>query len=208
VTIDPNHPKQHLPHFTGTLAMIWFISGLGMLFGAGLLGYIMIRMNRADTIGIGSLQLPHLLWLSTVLVVVASVTIQLAVSAIRREQQDRLRAWLVVTLLVGIAFVVIQIPSLGSLIRQHHEQMEKFNAAGGFPAGAISNPLFGLIFVYIQIHAAHVLGGIIQLIVVTRSAFAGKYDHEYFNPVKHTAMYWHFLDFVWLIMFGLMAGAG
>jgi cytochrome c oxidase subunit III len=208
VTIDPNHPKQHLPHFTGTLAMIWFISGLGMLFGAGLIGYIMIRMNRADTIGIGSLHLPQMLWLSTALVIVASVTIQLAVTSIRREQQDRLRAWLVVTLLVGLAFVVIQVPSLASLIHQHQVELAKYDAAGGRAAGAISNPLFGLIFVYIVIHAAHVLGGIIQLIFVTRGAFLGKYDHEYFNPVKHAAMYWHFLDVVWLIMFGLMVGAG
>ena len=208
VTFDPNHPKQHLPHFTGTLAMIWFISGLAMLFGAGLIGYIMIRMNRSDTIGIGTLHLPGMLWLSTALVIVASITIQLAVTAIQREQQDRLRAWLVVTLLVGLAFVVVQWPSLASLIGQHQVELARFDAAGGRPAGAISNPLFGLIFVYIVIHAAHVLGGIIQLLVVTRGAFLGKYDHEYYNPVKHTAMYWHFLDVVWLIMFGLMVGAG
>lgn len=214
-TYDPNHPKQHLPHFTGTLAMLWFISGLAMLFGAGLIGYIMIRVNRADTVAIGTLQLPHMLWLSTALVVVASITIQLAVVSIRRERQDRLRAWMVVTLFIGIAFVIIQIPSLSSLIHQHFAQEEIFRSRqaavmleGGDKWSVKANPLFGLIFVFIVIHAAHVLGGIVHLIVVTRGAFLGKYDHEFYNPVKHAAMYWHFLDVVWLIMFGLMVGAG
>lgn len=201
-------PRQPLPHFTGTLAMIWFLSGLSMLFGAGMLGYLMIRLNRSDEIAIGSLRLPHALWFSTALVLMASITIQLAVGAIKHERQDRLRAWLIVTLLVGIAFCIVQVPALGSLMHQHFQQMAAFDAAGGWPAGARTNPLFGLIFMFILIHAAHVLGGIIQLLAVTRGAFLGKYDHEYYNPVKHAALYWHFLDIVWLIMFGLMYGAG
>ena len=203
----PSTPHR-VPHFTGTLAMIWFISGLSMLFGAGMLGYLMIRLNRTDDVAIGTLKLPHSLWLSTALVLMASLTIQLAVSAIRRERQDRLRAWLIVTLLIGLAFCAIQAPALGSLLSQHYSQMARFDAAGGAAAGAKANPLFALIFVYILIHAAHVLGGIIQLAAVTHGAFRGKYDHEYYNPVKHAAMYWHFLDVIWLIMFGLMVGAG
>lgn len=208
-------PPQPLPHFTGTLAMIWFISGLGMLFGAGIMGYIMIRMNRADTVAIGSLHLPSALWLSTALVLTASATIQLAVMAIRHERQDRLRAWMVVTLLIGIAFIIVQLPSLATLLHQHQELNAQYDlrraaveAEGGDKWSVHGNPLFGLIFVFILIHAAHVVGGIVQLIFVTRGAFKGRYDHEYYNPVKHAAMYWHFLDVVWLIMFGLMVGAG
>ena len=205
---NPTPQRQRVPHFTGTLAMIWFLSGLSMLFGAGMLGYIMIRLNRTEDVAIGSLHLPRTLWLSTGLVLLASITIQLAVSAIRRERQDRLRAWLIVTLLIGIAFCVVQAPALTTLIQQHLSQMAAFDAAGGRAAGARTNPLFGLIFMFILIHAAHVVGGILQLVAVTRGAFLGKYDHEYYNPVKHAALYWHFLDVIWLIMFGLIYGAG
>lgn len=179
-----------------------------MLFGAGMLGYLAVRLNRTDEVAIGTLHLPHTLWLSTALVLLASATIQLAVAAIRRERQDRLRAWLIVTLLVGIAFCIVQTPALGSLVHQHFEQLRAYDLAGGYRAGASVNPLFGLIFIFILIHAAHVLGGIVQLVIVTRGAFLGRYDHEYYNPVKHAAMYWHFLDVVWLVMFGLMFGAG
>lgn len=203
-------PAKHhqIPHYTGTLATIWFISGLGMLFGALMLGYIAIRLNRRDDVPIGQLHLPHLLWLSTALVLVASATIQAAVVAIRRERQDLLRAWLVTTLIVGVLFCCVQVPSLWSLVRQHLDAMAEFDRAGGFPAGARTQPFFGIIFVFILVHAAHVIGGIVQLVLVVRNAFAGRYDHEFYNPVKHTAIYWHFLDVVWLIMFGTMVAAG
>lgn len=204
-----------MPHFTGTLAAIWFLSGLGMLFGALMLGYLAIRLGRRDDVPIGVLHLPRLLWLSTALVLIASATVQAAVFAIRRERQDLLRAWLVTTMIVGLLFCAVQIPSLGSLVAQHLDSMRGFEQAGG---GGFSNgvrtgtlppqPFFGIIFAFIVVHAAHVVGGIIQLALVIRGAFAGRYDHEFYNPVKHTALYWHFLDVVWLIMYGTMVATG
>lgn len=208
--------KHHpIPHFTGTLAVIWFLSGLGMLFGAAMLGYAAVRMNHRSDLQFGSLVLPKLLWLSTALVMAASVTVQFAVVAIRRERQDLLRGWLVTTLIIGLLFCAVQVPSLGSLVRQHLDSISAFEAAGGggysngLPTGTIRpQPFFGIIFTFILIHAAHVLGGLVQLVLVIRGAFQGRYDHEYFNPVKHAAMYWHFLDVVWLTMFATMSAAG
>ena len=49
------------------------------------------------------------------------------------------------------------------------------------------------VFFLIIVHALHVVGGLVPLIVVTRNAHAGRYDHEYHGPVKRLAMYWHFL---------------
>ena len=210
-------PAKHhqVPHFTGTLATIWFVSGLGMLFGALMLGYVSVRIGRRDDVPIGALRLPNMLWLSTALVLVASATIQAAVLSIRRERQDLLRAWLVVTLIVGLLFCAVQIPCLGSLVRQHLDAMHRFDAGGGgaFFGGRVTGtvapqPFFGIMFAFILVHAAHVIGGLVQLVLVIRGAFAGRYDHEYFNPVKHTAIYWHFLDVVWLIMFGTLFAAG
>ena len=195
--------------------MIWFLSGLGMLFGSAMLGYVAVRMNHRGDVQFGSIVLPKLLWLSTALVLAASVTVQLAVVAIRRERQDLLRSWLVATLVIGLLFCAVQIPCLGSLVHQHLDSMRRFDEAGGggFSNGVAtgtvrSQPFFGIIFTFILIHAAHVLGGLIQLVVVIRSAFRGRFDHEYYNPVKHTAMYWHFLDVVWIAMFATMSAAG
>ncbi len=189
--------------------MIWFISALSMLFGAMLLGYLAIRTTRAADVGFGTIELPRMLWLSTALVLLASATIQAAVISIRRERQDLLRAWLVVTLMIGIAFCCVQLPSLGILVKHHLANVHAHELAGGDANNLLRvNPFFGIIFVFILIHALHVLGGIVELLLVTHGAFAGKYDHEYYNPVKHSAIYWHFLDVVWLAMFGMMFLAG
>jgi cytochrome c oxidase subunit 3 len=51
------------------------------------------------------------------------------------------------------------------------------------------------------VHALHVLGGLIGLGVTTAHAFQGRYDHENYVGVKSAAMYWHFLDGVWIIMY-------
>jgi len=50
----------------------------------------------------------------------------------------------------------------------------------------------------------HVVGGLIYLMMVLLKAYAGRYDHERYTGVRHAAMYWHFLDIVWLVMFGTM----
>lgn len=206
MTTAKNHP---VPHFTGTVGMIWFIGGLSMLFGAMLVAYLLIRTNRAADVGFGTIHLPHRFWFSTALVLAASVTIQSAVIAIRRERQDLLRAWLVVTILIGIAFCAVQAPAMGTLVQQHLANLRAHDAVLGDASNLNRvNPFFGIIFVFILIHALHVVGGIIQLLFVTHGAFSGKYDHEFYNPVKHSALYWHFLDVVWVAMYGMMYLAG
>jgi heme/copper-type cytochrome/quinol oxidase subunit 3 len=68
--------------------------------------------------------------------------------------------------------------------------------------------LYGLIFFLILVHALHVVGGLVGLSVTTAHALQGRYDHERYGGVKHAAMYWHFLDAVWLVMYGCLATAG
>jgi cytochrome c oxidase subunit III len=206
----PNPRSDHrLPAYTGTLAMWWFIGGLVMLFGASMLGYLAIRLNQKNHVSLGTIDLPSGLWFSTALVLLASITIQLAVSAVRRERQGLLRGYVLTTLILGLAFCLVQVPCLWSLVQQHLNELARIDSlrntmtAEQF-ANEPRNQFFGLIFVFILLHAAHVLGGIIHLFAVTLGAWANQYDHEFYNPVKHAAMYWHFLDVVWLVMFGTM----
>ena len=60
--------------------------------------------------------------------------------------------------------------------------------------------LWGLLFFFVLVHAAHVIGGMIYLAVVTIKGHKGYYDHEHFVGVRHAALYWHFLDIVWIFM--------
>jgi heme/copper-type cytochrome/quinol oxidase subunit 3 len=166
-----------------------FLAALTMLFASSLLGYIFIRTNSAQSPPLRSLHFPPALWLSTAVILLGSYTIHKALAAVRRERQKQLRAYLLITCVIAAVFVIVQTPSLASLLVQHQRFRER------------SLQLYGLVFFLILIHALHVLGGIISLAITTIQAHRHRYDHEHYAGVKHAAMYWHFLDGVWIVLF-------
>lgn len=62
--------------------------------------------------------------------------------------------------------------------------------------------LEGLLFILILLHALHFVAGMAALTVVTRRGLRGRYDHEYHGGVRMCALYWRFLDVVWIALFG------
>lgn len=177
---------HHVPPGTGTLGMVLFLIALGMLFGASLLGYLIIRLRLPATI-----HLPGGLWVSTALMLTSSYTIHRALQNVRHERQTPFRKALVVTLLLAVGFLLVQAPSLTALLREHGRQLA--DGQGVY--------LHALVFFLILLHAAHLVGGLIPLAVVSHQAHAGRYDHEHHAPVWYLALYWHFLDGVWVTMF-------
>ncbi len=194
---------HRVPRQAGDFGMALFLAALAMLFGASMVGYVIIRvMKTRDVLQPGtdvvaypatapplwSIHLPLGLWISTLIILLSSVSIHMALKQVRRERQGRFRGWLIATLLLAILFLLVQAPSLAMLILEH------FNAD-------TDHTLLGLIFFLILLHALHVVGGIIPLAVITYRAGQDRYDHEQHDPVRHLAAYWHFLDMVWVVMF-------
>jgi heme/copper-type cytochrome/quinol oxidase subunit 3 len=184
---------QPRPHAVGTIGVWLFLAALTMLFGASLVGYIYIRLAGPNSMSQNTqpqpLHFPPLLWVSTVLVLGVSFTMHQAVQTIARERYRPFRFWLNLSLGLGCGFIAIQTPAMLSLLKVH----EAMRASGMH--------VYGLVFTLILIHALHVIGGIVQLILVWVKAKRGLFDHEYFAPVRHAMMYWHFLDAVWVTMF-------
>jgi cytochrome c oxidase subunit 3 len=182
-------PGFHPPLRSSAIGMYLFLASLFMLFAAGILGYVLIRVKAAEKLALGSLEIPHTLWISTAIVVIASFTIQRAVTELRREHQQPFRKYLLLTMLLAVTFVIVQAPSMVVLM-QHQAQLRQKRIA-----------LYGLVFFLILLHALHVLGGIVSLAWTSHHARMGAYDHEHYQPVGRVALYWHFLDVVWLVMF-------
>ena len=95
-------------------------------------------------------------------------------------------------MLLAVGFLLVQTPSLMALLAQHHALQDE----GIY--------LYGLVFFLILVHGLHVMGGILPLVNITVKAHRGRYDHEHHGPVKYIAMYWHFLDGVWVTMFAVL----
>jgi cytochrome c oxidase subunit III len=198
VSINPklDHPKSRQALAIG---MWLFLAALSMLFFAGMLLYVLFYLHLFGDISLIPVKLPRATWVSTVVLLGGSFSIHRAVSAVRIERLARMRFWLYVTSLLAIVFIVIQLPCMLEL-------WHGYSAAVG-PAMAATTgkvkpvPLDGLVAVLIGLHAAHVVGGVVATLVVTYFAQRGRYDHEQYMAIRHTGLYWHFLDVIWLMMF-------
>jgi heme/copper-type cytochrome/quinol oxidase subunit 3 len=196
----------HTPRRAYTIGMWLFLAALGMLFFAGMLMYVLFFVHVFGSASVIPVHLPALTWLSTLVLLGASYTIHRAVAAVRRERQAELRKWLYTTTALALVFLIVQTPCMIEIYRVHSGFMAVATAETTGKVKPI--PLDGLVFCLILVHALHVIGGIVALLLVTAAVYRGRYDHEEYMGIQHTALYWHFLDAVWLVMFATFMVTG
>jgi cytochrome c oxidase subunit 3 len=181
----------------GRFGMVLFLISLGVLFAATVVGLVVIRVQLAqkdlwpnDLPG-----LPVTLWIGTLVIIASGATMQWALVAVRTDQRKTLRLALNLTTALGVAFLVIQAGSWwwwSSAVADRWHESETFRLA-----------LTGF-YVLSGLHALHVIGGIAALIVTTLRAIRRRYSSHGYAGVRYCAMYWHFLDAVWLVLFALL----
>jgi cytochrome c oxidase subunit 3 len=178
----------------GRFGMRLLVAALSMLFAAAILAYVLIRSRAPSWPPPGVPELPGTLWVSTMVMLASSWTMQLARRAARAGRAPALRTWMAATTLLGVLFLVSQTVNWFAVVAAHL---------------TARTDLYGFtFFILTGLHAAHVVGGLIPLAVVTARAYAGRYSAEFHHGVEYCAIYWHFLDVVWLILFGVLYLAG
>jgi cytochrome c oxidase subunit 3 len=171
---------------------IWvFIASLVMLFGATVTGFIVIR--NTDLAWPEDLPaLPAVLWVSTLVLIVSSITMQAALNGIRRGDVGRLGLGLVATLSLGTVFLLLQAWSWwtwrASLLASTTDDEAQAFALSAF-------------YVLTGVHGLHVIGGLVALTVVGILALRGVYTSTRHVGVASCTVYWHFLGVVWLFLF-------
>jgi cytochrome c oxidase subunit 3 len=178
------------PGDMGRFGMKLFLASLSMLFAAGMIGYLVVRLRSDSWPPKGAPELPMGLWISTLILLVSSGTIHRAVESARADRQRGLRFGLLATTVLGVAFLISQTLNWVTL------------AAMNLTAGA--NLYAFTFYVLTGLHAAHVIGGVVLLTIVTIKAFRGRYTAGGHVGVVYASMYWHFLDVVWLVMFAVL----
>jgi heme/copper-type cytochrome/quinol oxidase subunit 3 len=177
----------------GTEGMRLFLLSTAILFGSVLVGFVCVRMLAVSPAP--SLPpLPRALWISTLLLLGSSASMQAAVAGVRRGELRRLRLGLAVTLGLACAFLAVQAACWAAWL-------EPMRAALG---EARQTFLLTGFYVLTGLHALHVIGGLVPLLVVNARARAGRYGREHHPGVVYTAMYWHFLDAVWVVTFATL----
>jgi cytochrome c oxidase subunit 3 len=190
---DRRRPPGWQPPFeapgVGTMGMYMLVLSLGVLFAAGMVAYLAIRSGHEPWPPPEMPALPRSLWLSTLAILAVSVAIQRALGAARRGDQPALKRNLALTLSLGLAFLALQA----------FAWLRVFDQIGQSPAGM--GQFVKLFYVLTGLHALHVLGGLAPLAAVTGRALAGRYAPDRHAGVRYQAIYWHFLDAVWCLMF-------
>ena len=97
---------------------------------------------------------------------------------------------LLFTLFLGITFIVLQFKGFGQVIEN-----------GYFFTGSESNVTTSFLYITVLVHIAHLLGGIISLLVVIYNHYKQKYNSAQTLGIELSAMYWHFMDFIWVYLF-------
>lgn len=195
---SPGEREALIRSGVGLLGMKLFLAALGVLFAASMAGYLAIRVRAERWPPPDAPDLPAGLWFSTLLIIAASVSIHQAVKRIRRDHRRGLQVSLVITFVLGLVFLALQSANWWTL----YEDMK----ATPLPDHARLYPF--TFYLLTVLHALHVLGGLVHLLIVIRHAGQGVYRSDSYGGVRYAAMYWHFLDVVWLVMFVMIYVAG
>jgi cytochrome c oxidase subunit III len=174
---------------TGALGMAVFIISLSMLFAASVFIYLLMRHMHQPWPPAGFPALPRSLWLSTLDILATSFGVHMAVLAARRDDQAGLRRSLVTTLALGVGFLGLQAFAWQSIWRQVVVLDDP------------SRSYLTMFYAMTGLHALHVVGGLVPLVLVTIHAYQDLYGPRKNAAVRYTAMYWHFLDAVWCVLF-------
>lgn len=187
---DPRRARDGAIPGAGVLGMWIFLATLAVLFAAAIVGYLAVRIKATDWPPPGMPRLPAGLWLATLVLLAASATVHRSLRAIRQGQRTASTRWLTATLALAIVFLGVQSWNWWGLIRMR------------LTAG--SNLYAFTFFMLTGLHAAHVLGGLVLLAVVAARSSRGRYGSGHHPGITYAAMYVHFLDGIWLLLFAVM----
>jgi len=170
---------------------VWVaVASIVMLFTALVSAYI-VRASGEDW---RPLAIPRALWLSTTLIALSSITLEFARQALRQQHNAGYVRWLAGTAVLGLGFLGSQLMAWREFVRQ-----------GVYIS---TNPHSSFFYLLTGTHGVHLLGGILALsflVVRTRKPRATVGGELRRAAAAHaTAIYWHFLDGLWICLFLLL----
>ena len=167
------------------LGMFLFIASEVMLFGSFFTAYFFVRVVNGAPWPAEGFELPkYVAGVNTAILVTSSFTMHWALQAIKRGSRAGLQAGLVLTFLMGLAFLLTQ--------------AREYSRVGFAP----HDEAFGTIFYGLTgLHGAHVFVGLTLLAVATVRAFRGHYTPTEHHGVEIPGIYWHFVDVMWIVVY-------
>ena len=167
--------------------MLWISMISMVMFFAGLTSAYVISMKRDDWV---SFDLPQAFYISTFLIVASSITLFLSQKFLKSDKRQLSLVFVIATLLLGIGFVW-----------QQYVGFNQLKSVGLFFTGPESTVSTSFIIGITFMHVLHLLAGLIVLLVVIYNHFKYKYKSDNMLGFELGAIFWHFVDILWIYLF-------
>jgi cytochrome c oxidase subunit III len=171
---NPIHPLKFIM-WAGCASIVMMFAGLSSAY--------IVKRNQANWL---EYNIPVIFYYSTAVILLSSVSIMQSRKAFINRHMRQYKRWLFVTMCLGIAFVALQYFGFQQL----------WNSGITFTR----NVSFSFLYVIVGLHALHVGGGVVALIIMYLKSFSRR--RKNYNPVYIDLMsvYWHFVDFLWIYL--------
>lgn len=176
------------------LAMWVFLASECLLFGGLISTYLLYKNRPGEVVDLAGnpVKVSELFDIpftsvSSFVLLMSSMTMVLALAAIRRGDHSRFRLWIVSTAAFGMLFISGQVYEFTAFVRE----------GLGFTSNVSSSAFYTLT----GFHGAHVTIGIIMLFSLLALSLRGVLPSRKSETVEIVGLYWHFVDIVWIVIF-------
>ncbi|WP_438347803.1 cytochrome c oxidase subunit 3 [Paenibacillus sp. FA6] len=185
----PHHPEKATLEGRNKILGFWlFLGGEAVLFGTLFATFLTLRnQTNEGPSGFELFSLP-LTGLATLILLLSSLTSVFAIQAMHRHNVTSLKKWLMLTVLLGLGFLIIEIYEFYEYMMHNDFSMT---------TSAFSSAFYTLV----GFHGAHVIFGICWIGFLIRQLYTKGLTVVTAPKVYVSAMYWHFVDVVWVFVF-------
>ena len=173
-------PTRMHPH---KFVMWLFIVSIVMIFASLTSAYI-VRQGEGEWM---NFEMPSIFYYSSAIILLSSVCMHWAVNNARNNNLPLLKVSIILTAIFGGVFLAMQYIGFQDLMEM-----------GVFFDGNVGGSFF---YVLVGVHAAHLVSGVIFLLIMVIAAFRYKVHSKQMTKIEICATYWHFLDALWLYLF-------
>ena len=192
---------------SATLGMWIFLATEILFFGGLFLTYTVNRQAYPEIFAqaSSSLSLP-LGTINTLVLIGSSLTMAMAVWSAETSKKKLVPIYLILTLILGCAFLFIKGIEYHDKYVEHHIPGLPFQFEAGSSAAtnAHAQLFFSLYFGMTGLHAMHMIVGVGLLLWLLRQSLKGRFTAEYNAPIENVGLYWHFVDIVWIYLYPLL----
>jgi cytochrome c oxidase subunit 3 len=172
-----------------TYKLLLYFGMLSMVMTfAGLTSAYVVSTSRPDWLN--DFKMPTPFFISTLLMILSSLTIHSAKTKIKKDDRKSTTLMLFLTLILAVGFILSQFYGFSEIINQ-----------GYYFTGSESTVTTSFLYIVTILHIAHLAGGMIALLIIIYNHFKQKYNSTQSIGIELGAIFWHFLDILWILLF-------